>query len=182
MNSGGDCMKLKNDQELLIRRAQVSDAAEILDYMASVNSESKNLLREPHEFTMTLEQEEAFLEANLASPSSIMLCGLVDDKIVSVSGFNGRSLSRIKHRASLGMSVLKAYNGIGVGSLMMEALIENAKRLGLKKLDLDVRVDNEPAIKLYEKYGFEYEGRIRMGMYVDNKYVDLQVMGKILED
>merc|ERR1711879_38399 len=178
----GDEMRLKDGQELTIREVLETDALEILDYMAKITTESKNLLREPKEFNMTLEQEERFIQLTQKSVNAMMLCGLVDDQIVSVVHFGGRDLLRIKHRASIGMSVLKSYNGIGVGSYMMEAIIRNAKKVGIKKLDLDVRCDNTNAIGLYKKYGFKQEGIISMGMYVDNKYVDLLVMGKILED
>lgn len=175
-------MKLKNGQELFIREVEATDALEILEYMSAVTAESKNLLREPGEFNMTQEQEEIFIHTTQKSLNSKMLCGLVNNKIVSVVYFGGRDLIRIKHRASIGMSVLKAYNGIGIGSYMMEAIINNAKELGIKKIDLEVRCDNKNAIGLYKKYGFKQEGIISMGIYVDDKYVNLLIMGKILED
>jgi ribosomal protein S18 acetylase RimI-like enzyme len=75
------------------------------------------------------------------------------------------------------MSVLKAYHGLGIGSFMMETLIKAAKDLGKMKMELDVRVDNEAAIALYKKYGFVIEGTLSNAIYVDQKMVDLYVMG-----
>lgn len=43
----------------------------------------------------------------------------------------------------------------GVGSAMLEALLEECKKRELKKLFLEVRESNIPAIALYKKYGFE---------------------------
>ena len=46
----------------------ISDAKNLIEYMHKVNLESKNLMREPEEFTMTIEQEEAFIQNSIASP------------------------------------------------------------------------------------------------------------------
>ena len=47
-------------------------------------------------------------------------------------------------------------------------------------MDLEVRIDNYGAIHLYESLGFIKEGTIKNGFFVDNKYVDLLIMGKLL--
>ncbi len=175
-------MRLKNNQELIIRDIQVSDAEDVLAYMKKVNSETQNLLREPDEFTMTVEQEKEFIETNLKSDNHCMIVGIVNNQIISVSGFYGTGLKRNRHRVTLGTSVVKEYHGQGVGSYMMEALIKRARAMGKTKIDLDVRVDNYSAIRLYKRYGFKIEGTIRHGFFVDNHYVDLYQMGLILEE
>ncbi len=52
----------------------------------------------------------------------------------------------------------------GIGSLMILRVIEESEKLGIKDLTLEVRVSNEAAIRLYEKFGFKSEG-IRPGFY-----------------
>lgn len=54
--------------------------------------------------------------------------------------------------------------GRGLSSALMEACLEKAKALAIERIVLEVRVSNEAAIHLYEKYGFEKLG-IRKGFY-----------------
>lgn len=70
------------------------------------------------------------------------------------------------------MSVRKKYWHIGVGSAIMEALIELAKEASLKNVELGVYADNERAIALYKRFGFEEIGRHRGRMCVDGEYYD----------
>jgi ribosomal protein S18 acetylase RimI-like enzyme len=64
----------------------------------------------------------------------------------------------------------------------MEALIEEAKANKKHKIELEVRLDNKEAISLYEKFGFVVEGTRKDGFYAEERYIDLLLMGKILED
>jgi len=51
--------------------------------------------------------------------------------------------------------------------------------LNLTRLDLRVYVDNEPAIALYNKFGFEIEGTHRLFAYRNGEYVDAHVMARL---
>ena len=168
---------LKDGSVVLIREALPNDAEVVLEYMKKVNEETKNLTREPDEFKMTVEQEEQFLLRNKESEDNCMLLLFKDAELICTAGIHGSSLRRLKHKVGMGISVLLEYHNLGVGSVMMEALIEKAKEYGKKKIELEVRIDNPSAIHLYEKYGFKIEGEREMGFFVDNKYVNLIEMG-----
>ena len=169
--------KLKNGETVIVREAKISDAKALCDYMEIVNVETKNLSREPHEWNMTVEQEEKFIENSLSSNNNYHAVMLLNDEIISAAGFHGSSLMRLTHSVSLGISVLLKYQGLGAGSIMMDHLIEIAKKYHKKRMELEVRSDNEVAIMLYEKKGFKLEGQKRASFYVDDKYVDLVQMG-----
>ena len=171
---------LKNGLEVIIKDAVVDDALKVLEYMKTVNQETKNLTREPDEFQMTLEEETAFLKRAIESDHEAVVCAWDQDKLISVCGIHGSSLKRLKHRVNLGISILKDYHDLGLGTILMNVLIERAKELGKLKIELDVRSDNLGAIEVYKKTGFEVEGVRKNGFYVDGKYVDLLLMGKFL--
>ena len=59
----------------------------------------------------------------------------------------------------LGMALVREWRGKGIGSALLSAAIEDARRRGLHKLSLSVFAHNEPAIALYRKFGFVQEGR-----------------------
>jgi RimJ/RimL family protein N-acetyltransferase len=172
--------KLKNGKTITIREVQVSDAEKVVTYFKQVNLESKNLLREPEEVTMTIEQEIKFLENVVKSNDQCMLTAWDQDTLISLTGFHGSGLKRIKHKVSLGMSVLKDYYNQGLGTKMMNVLCEKAKEYGKTKIELDVRKDNPAAIRIYEKAGFEIEGLRKKAFFSDGEYVDLVLMGRTI--
>lgn len=172
--------KLKNNIEIEIREIQLVDAQKALEYMKMVNAETKNLTREPDEFNITLEQEEAFITRVVGSTNEFSYTVWHDDQLISISGFHGSALKRMNHRVNLGISVLKEYHNLGIGSLLMILLVEKAKEFGKAKMELEVRADNPNAIKVYERAGFEVEGRRKKGFKVDGNYVDLLLMGRDL--
>ena len=59
------------------------------------------------------------------------------------------------------------FQGNGIGELLLVALIDRAKQIGARWLTLEVRVTNDVAQRLYEKYTFKEMG-IRRRYYSDN--------------
>jgi putative acetyltransferase len=51
--------------------------------------------------------------------------------------------------------------------------------LNLTRLELEVYTDNEAAIRLYERFGFEVEGTLRQHAFRDGQYVDSHMMGRL---
>lgn len=87
---------------------------------------------------------------------------------------------RTRHSAHFGIAVRDDQKGEGVGTTLIEAALDLADNwLGLTRLDLRVYVDNEPAIALYEKFGFEREGTHRRFSFRDGEYVDAHVMARL---
>lgn len=174
--------RLKNGIQITIREATVNDAQILLDYVNQINKETKNLTREPEEFTMTLEQEEQFLKKVTESDNNAMFLAFYNGQAIASAGIHGSALSRLKHKVSFGISVLNQYHNLGIGTLLMETVIKKAKELKLHKIELEVRNDNTNAIHLYEKLGFYTEGIREDGFYIDGEYISLRQMGLILED
>ena len=91
-----------------------------------------------------------------------------------VVGFAG--ISVIFDEATLNNIVVKkSYRGKGIGGEMLETLIDLCSYMNLKTFTLEVNVENTPAIKLYEKFGFKNLG-IRKKYY--NNTTDAYIMTK----
>lgn len=56
------------------------------------------------------------------------------------------------------IGVAKEYQKRGIASNLLKTMIENAKSIGAKRMLLEVKVNNNPALKLYEKFGFTKMG------------------------
>ncbi len=117
-----------------------------------------------------MEEEENFLQKSKSSENQIFLLGFINNQIVATLNFAGGNHPRIQHTGEFGMSVAKEYWGMGIGSLMIDVLIDWAKKTEMiKKINLRVREDNSRAIHLYKKKGFQKEGTITDEIYLHGK-------------
>lgn len=114
-----------------------------------------------------------------AAPGDVSLVAVVDDRIVGSAGLH-RLTGRQAHVGQIGMGVHDDWTGRGIGTRLLSALIDMADRwLGLRRLQLTVFPDNEPAIRLYQKFGFEAEGTHREFALRDGKLVDALAMARL---
>lgn len=87
---------------------------------------------------------------------------------------------RFSHRGVLGMGLLPDFRGKGLGSRLLEAVVEHSRRSSLEKLELQVWATNNPAIALYKKYGFGEEGLSKKFRKLEGEYFDCLAMAKFL--
>lgn len=112
---------------------------------------------------------------------SFSLVACVEQEIVGSIGLFiiGYSLRR-RHAASFGMGVHDQWQNKGVGTALMKAAINLADNwLNVVRLELTVYTDNKPAVKLYERFGFEIEGTLVKYAFRDGNYVDAYSMARI---
>ena len=169
---------LNNGRVLLIREATSEDARAVLEYVENSSGESDFLSFGPGEFDLTETEEAQVLRTYHDSDNQFYILGLIDMTIVASLSFSGGRRPRNRHSGEFGMSVQKAYWGRGIGSLMLDTLIDWAKKTRIvKKINLRVRTDNHRAIALYARKGFVNEGTIRKAVFVDDRYFDHHCMG-----
>jgi putative acetyltransferase len=78
------------------------------------------------------------------------------------------------------MGVRDDRQGKGVGTALLQAAVDLAdKWLNLERLELEVYVDNEPAVRLYKKFGFVIEGTLSRFAFRDGRYVDAYAMARL---
>ncbi len=172
---------LKDGRLCKIRNAKVADAEMMLNYMDKVAGESDNLTFGSGELNLTIEDEVRFLEGIIDAGNKCSFLALMGDEIVSVLNFAGGHRPRISHVGEFGVSVLKDYWGNGIGRHMVECMLEWASRSGeVAKINLQVREDNDHAIRLYKSLGFVVEGMTTRsfkinGIYYKNYHMGIEV-------
>lgn len=168
-----------NDEiSLLIREATVGDARGILSYLNDVGGESDFLTFGAGEFNLSEREERDILRNYQDADNQIYLLGLIDERIASILTFSAGQRPRTRHSGEFGMSVRQNYWGLGIGTLMVDALTAWAKQTDIiKKINLRVRTDNPRAIALYEREGFMIEGTMRKEIFLDGEYFDYHWMG-----
>jgi RimJ/RimL family protein N-acetyltransferase len=80
------------------------------------------------------------------------------------------------HVADLGLMVAAGHRRLGIGRALLERTVEWARANGVTKLELHVFPHNEPAIALYEDFGFVREGYRRRHYRRGGQYVDAILM------
>jgi RimJ/RimL family protein N-acetyltransferase len=174
---------LKDRRTCILKPTSPEYAAEMIRYMKETAAETDFLLRYPDEVNFTLEGEQEILGRLLEDPYSIMMVPVVDGKVAGNGSINGIGEKRkIRHRCSLAIALYKEYWGLGIGTAMLEYMIELAEKAGWHQIDLEVVAENTSAKALYEKCGFIETGR-RHGAFLfdDGTYHDEILMYKQLK-
>jgi putative acetyltransferase len=110
-----------------------------------------------------------------------LLLAFVDGQIAGLAGLHpvGKSPRRA-HARMLSICVVKGYQGKGVSTRLMQALMDLAdKWLPVTRIELTVFSDNVRAIKLYERFGFVTEGTHKAYALRDGVYADTLAMARI---
>ena len=111
---------------------------------------------------------------------SLVACVGQDEVVGQISLHTFPNRPRRRHVGEIGMAVRDDWQGKGVGTALMEAVIDLADNwLNLTRLELTVFVDNAPAIRLYEKCGFKIEGTLEAYAFRDGEYVDTYFMARL---
>jgi len=119
----------------------------------------------------------------LAEPEDgkFSLVAMVGDEIAGHLGLGTNpSRPRRKHAGGIGMAVRDDFQGQGVGTALLQAAVDLADNwLNLQRLELTVFTDNEPALRLYKKCGFEIEGTLRRHSFRAGQYFDVYYMARL---
>jgi putative acetyltransferase len=115
-----------------------------------------------------------------SNDNAYSLVAELDGKIVGQIGMEVFSSPRRKHVANIGMAVSENTQGQGVGSKLLEAVVDLATNwLAVTRIELEVYTDNTAGKALYEKHGFVVEGTAKNYAFRDGQYVDVFFMAKV---
>lgn len=170
------------DETVVIRDGEPEDADRMVAYMVEVLAEPEVYLRStPQEFRAAARSEADFIRRCNEAANSLFLLAEAGGEIVGQLTLQGGARKAEYHAAELGMTVARAWRNRGLGTRLLEQAIARARAADvLRRIELTVYVPNTPAIHLYQKLGFEIEGRRRRTLYRDGRYHDDYVMGLLL--
>jgi len=162
----------KDGRKVKLRSLRWEDLDDCIEFINSLIDEGSDIAKETK---VTRDEEADWLGKRLASVEKGELVDVVaevDGKMVANAEI-GRRRGNMSHVGDFGVGIRAGYRGIGIGTELMRLLIEQARRIGLKTIVLDVFETNSTAKGLYEKAGFKENGRIPKGVYKNGKYIDL---------
>ena len=167
-------VQLKNGQNIVLRSPNTFDAEQLLNHMRLTSAETEFMSRYPEEITVSVESQSRFLQMIENDPDDFMLAAYIDGRMVGNAAVTRvRNNLKYRHRANFGISLQEEVCSIGLGTIMMQEILEIVKKSVFEQLELTVFADNTRAIRLYEKVGFVKTGvlprayRLKDGNYHD---------------
>ena len=111
--------------------------------------------------------------------SEPVVAAFLGDEPVGLAGLMRQRPSRMVHRASIVMVYLrKSLRGTGVADGLIDAVIDEARAMGIVQLELSVTAENRAAVRFYERKGFVTIGRIPGALMHEGRELDDLVMAR----
>ena len=160
---------------ILVRRADPGDAAALVELAEQVGREEGRWILTTSGWR-SIAEERRYLKAVQRHADAAVYVVEDDGRIVGRLSLSRDPHPSSQHVADLGLMVAADHRRRGIGRTLLEEAVRWAQESGVRKLELHVFPWNEPALKLYEGFGFEREG-LRRGHYArGGDYVDAILM------
>jgi len=165
-------LKAKDGREVVLRSVKWEDLDDLLEMINSLVEEGADITRTKK---VTRAEEAEWIGRYLAriEKKEIINCAVeVGGKVIANSEI-GKREDPMSHVGGFGIAIKQGYRDIGIGTQVIQTLIEESRKAGLRILVLDVFESNDIAKHLYRKIGFKEAGRIPKGIYKNGEYIDL---------
>ena len=171
------------EYELLIREAGPNDAAALVSFLNRVSVETDFTSLDGDGILLTSEEMAIFLNKQASWDNQITLLAFLNDKIAGIVNITADQRKRVRHIGDLFIVIGKKYWNNGLGSFLLEEVVEWAQASGiLRRLQLTVQTRNQAAVHLYQKHGFAIEGKQERGAYIEEgEFIDVYLMGRLID-
>jgi ribosomal protein S18 acetylase RimI-like enzyme len=169
-------------ESFVLRHAKASDAERLMEYVNSFVAEKAFLSIQEK---VSLKQEKAFLSKTIRGMKqgrcAYILAEARGGGIAASASVNREEGDACRHVGVFGIAVVKKYRGMGLGKIISETVLYEAKnRMGIEIAKMPVVSENARAIKLYRKLGFRNMGVLPKGCIHFGRRVNLLYMYKKL--
>ncbi|EOU2045638.1 GNAT family N-acetyltransferase [Clostridium perfringens] len=127
------------------------------------------------------DEEEELIKEKIINRGKNQYCYVAEEngKVIGLGILMNHGNLRKKHVGVITLMVNSDYQNKGIGSLLMDKLINLSESLNIIRLELCVFRDNYKAINLYKKFGFKEEGIKIKSALKNGEYVDEIIMARI---
>lgn len=171
-----------SEVEITLREAIPEDAEKLLQLSKQVSLETDFLIMDERGMNLSSELLAGELAAIYESESNYLLLAFADQEVIGAASIRASDEERIAHIGEVGVFIAKEYWGMGLGTLLMEELIDFANESSIiARLELTVQSRNQAAVHLYEKIGFETEGLLKRGAKsLQGEYLEVRLMSLMI--
>jgi putative acetyltransferase len=165
---------------VIVRRAEPPDAQGLTDLGNAVGAEPEGWLVTTNGWRSAAD-ERRYLRAIRRYPHAAVFVAEDDGVIVGRLSVARDQQPASRHVADLGLIVAATHRRQGIGTALLDAALEWARESGIGKLELHVFPWNEPAVALYERFGFVKEGYRHAHYRRGDEYVDAILMAYLVQ-
>jgi RimJ/RimL family protein N-acetyltransferase len=163
-----------------IRRATPGDAPTLVALAEEVGREEGRWILGTGPWR-SVGDERRYLRTVQRHPDAAVLVADDGGKVVARLSVSRDPHPASRHVADLGLMVAESHRRRGVGTALLAEAVAWARSAGVRKLELHVFPWNEPAIALYESFGFEREGYRRRHYVRGDEEVDAVLMAYFVD-
>lgn len=167
----------QDGREVILRYPSWGDEEGMRSFINTISKEDTFITFSGEQ--VSIEDEKAYLEKifqGMDEQDFIVIIGICDDQVVASASVERVLASRLRsrHTATFGITVASDFRGVGLGKALAETVISQAVCVipELRIVKLSVYSENQPAIELYKKIGFQEYGRLPEGVYYRGRYID----------
>jgi len=172
----------KDGRTLVLRPLASTDVVAMLRFanaLVKEKKENRDLGVASFDRRLTKEFEEKFLRSMLEGTKkrrAVSVAAFDGGRLVGECMVRGREPSDLGHTGLLGIVILEGYRGVGLGEKLMIEALDEAKRIGIWLIELEVLAINKGAARLYEKVGFMKVGVVPNKIQRDGRHIDIVAM------
>ena len=164
-----------------IREIKLEDAENFAKLIIDIENQADFMLYGAGERNTTTEKQRKQIEVIEKSPNStIFVAEETSGKLVGYAFAIGSTAKRKKHSVYLVIGILEEFTGKGIGTKLFQVLEEWAINHSIFRLELTVVKQNEAAVGLYKKMGYQIEGTKINSLIIEGNSFDEYYMAKIL--
>ncbi len=178
---------LASGKKVTLRVLRWEDLDGLLSFINSLVKEkqgdSRSGLYTGFDRKVTREEEAEWLAQTLVEierGNVINAVAEIGGKVIANGDVTRGRYKDTRRHGHMGLTIISAYRGQGIGHRMIETLVRESRRAGLRSLDAEFLADNETARRAYEKAGFKQAGIIPRKVFRDGKYYDGLIMAREL--
>jgi putative acetyltransferase len=159
----------KNGKKVVFRPEHSTDTEMLWEMFSTLSKESESNLLPP----FTRERVEGWT-SNINYDEVLAIVAVTEDgkRIIGSTSLKFNPQDALKHKAELGITVHDDYQNMGIGTALLNHVINVAQMKKLRKVWLHVSTANDRAIRMYKKAGFVIEGKLCKESFVNGEYRD----------
>ncbi len=167
--------------DVVIRYCRRDDVERLMEFINTLSREQTYITFQGEQ--MTFEEENKYVEGFIKKTEekkAIKLLAFHGDKLVGVCDITPKEKIE-SHIGVFGLTVHKEWRGKGIGLLLMQTTLNEAKKnlVGIQIITLGVFANNHVAVHLYKKMGFKEYGLLPKGIQHRGELVDHVFMYKL---
>lgn len=164
---------LKSGNIICIRKLEVSEASKLLELKRNYINDTNSIPLTLQEYPLDIEKEEALIAKYNHSKNSILLVAEYKGELIGNIDLTGSDRFKMAHTAMIGMGIKEEWRNKGLGTALIQSVLNAAKENQIIKLIwLDVYANNQLGINLYRKMGFVVSGVIKNFFKEENGFQD----------